>query len=114
MEQVCTHADQIQDVSPLSEGCADCVAQGDKWVHLRMCSTCGYVGCCDDSKNRHAGQHFHTTKHAIVASMVSGEVWRYCYIDEMFLNGGDEVAGAEDIPEKSKLPVPQYELVCAN
>ena len=72
---VCTHLDQIQAVTPESEGCAECIALGDTWVQLRMCMICGYVGCCDDSKNRHAAQHFHETNHPIVKSLEPGEGW---------------------------------------
>ena len=35
---------------------------GDTWVHLRLCLTCGHVGCCDSSKNKHATKHFHATE----------------------------------------------------
>ena len=54
----CPHLDQIHDVSPNTpEGCEECLATGDEWVHLRMCLSCGHVGCCDSSKNRHATKH---------------------------------------------------------
>lgn len=59
----CSHADQIRDVTRGSEGCGQCLARGDTWVHLRMCMTCGQVGCCDSSKNKHA--HKHETRSAI-------------------------------------------------
>ena len=62
--------------------CADCVALGDNWVHLRVCQQCGYVGCCDSSKNKHATQHFHATQHPVVASAEPGEQWLWCYADE--------------------------------
>jgi uncharacterized UBP type Zn finger protein len=51
-------------------------------VHLRLCETCGHVGCCDDSKNKHASAHFHATNHPVIRSLEPGEHWRYCYIDE--------------------------------
>ena len=85
----CTHLDQIKAVNPSSEGCVDCIALRDSWVHLRMCSTCGYVGCCDDSKNKHASQHFNKTNHPIVKSLEPGEGWRWCYIDQIFLDQDD-------------------------
>jgi Zn-finger in ubiquitin-hydrolases and other protein len=53
----CGHLDQIRDVTRGSAGCEQCLALGDSWVHLRMCMTCGQVGCCDSSKNKHAHRH---------------------------------------------------------
>jgi uncharacterized UBP type Zn finger protein len=81
----CTHRDQIRDVSPASEGCAACIELDDSWMHLRMCLICGHVGCCDNSKNRHATQHFHTTGHPIIRSAEPGENWMWCYIDQVLL-----------------------------
>ena len=81
----CTHLDQIRDVTPASQGCADCITLGDTWVHLRMCMTCGYVGCCDDSKNKHAARHYKDTGHPIVRSIEPGEDWIWCYVDEVGL-----------------------------
>ena len=79
----CTHLDQIQEVTPNSSGCAECIALGDSWIHLRMCRICGHVGCCDESKNRHAQQHFHETDHPIIKSLEPGEGWSWFYIDEI-------------------------------
>lgn len=78
----CTHRDQIADVAPSSRGCEECLRKGDRWVHLRMCLSCGHVGCCDSSKNRHATAHFWATNHPIVRSFEPGESWRWCYVDE--------------------------------
>jgi uncharacterized UBP type Zn finger protein len=77
----CTHTDQIQPVAPSGEGCAECLQLGDSWVHLRICLTCGHVGCCDSSKNKHATAHYRGTRHPIVQSFEPGEDWRWCYID---------------------------------
>jgi uncharacterized UBP type Zn finger protein len=79
---MCLHLDQIRDVTPSATGCEECLAIGDTWVHLRLCLTCGHVGCCDNSKNRHASKHFRATQHPIVRSFERGETWRWCYIDE--------------------------------
>lgn len=84
-EQVCTHLDKIQAVTPGSQGCEDCLKTHDQWVHLRICQTCGYVGCCDNSKNKHATQHFHKTGHPIIQSFEPGETWRWCFVDEVIL-----------------------------
>jgi uncharacterized UBP type Zn finger protein len=83
MVNACTHLALIQDVTPSSEGCEDCLKVGDTWVHLRLCKICGHVGCCDDSKNQHARNHFKTTQHPIIESFEPGEEWGYCYIDEI-------------------------------
>ena len=77
----CTHLDQIQDVSPSAEGCEDCLKLGDRWVHLRICLICGYVGCCDNSKNKHATKHAHSTGHPLIQSLEPGETWLWCYVD---------------------------------
>jgi len=79
----CTHADTIDDVTPTSQGCEDCIPLGDAWVHLRMCMGCGHVGCCDSSKNRHATAHFHASTHPLIQSYEPGEDWWWCYIDEV-------------------------------
>ena len=85
MEAECTHLDQIQDVEPSADGCEDCLKTGDQWVHLRICLICGHVGCCDNSKNKHATQHFHDTGHPLIQSIQPGETWRWCYIDKAWL-----------------------------
>jgi MFS family permease len=100
MERTCTHLNQIKDVSPQSEGCADCLALGDTWVHLRQCLTCGYVGCCDDSKNKHASQHFHQTNHPLIKSLEPGDDWQWCFVDQMFVppQGSPLSAGGDGKP----------------
>jgi uncharacterized UBP type Zn finger protein len=85
MADQCTHLDQIRAVGPQSRGCEECLRMGDSWVHLRMCLTCGNVGCCDSSKNRHATKHFHATSHPLIRSLEPGEEWAWCYVDEVGL-----------------------------
>jgi uncharacterized UBP type Zn finger protein len=82
MPAYCTHVDPSGAVEPTSRGCAECLASGDTWVHLRLCLTCGHVGCCDSSKNRHATRHFHGTQHPVMRSLEPGETWGWCYVDE--------------------------------
>ena len=82
----CTHTDQIRDVKPRTTGCEECLKTGDAWVHLRLCLTCGHVGCCDSSKNKHATKHFHSAHHPVMRSFERGEVWGWCYIDEVELD----------------------------
>jgi uncharacterized UBP type Zn finger protein len=79
----CTHLDRIREVTPAADGCVDCLATGDSWVHLRVCLSCGYVGCCDSSPNRHASAHASTTGHPIVQSFEPEEDWFWCYVDEV-------------------------------
>ncbi len=78
----CKHVSEIRDVNPSSYGCEECLKIGSQWVHLRLCLTCGHVGCCDSSPNKHATKHFHTTKHPIMQSFEPGESWRWCYVDQ--------------------------------
>jgi uncharacterized UBP type Zn finger protein len=58
---------------------------GDTWVHLRMRLICGHVGCCDQSPNCHATEHFHATGHPVIRSFEPGEDWRWCYVDEVLV-----------------------------
>lgn len=81
----CNHVDQIRDVTPSGEGCRPCLEVGDRWVHLRLCLTCGEVGCCDDSKNRHARRHAREQGHPLIISFEPGEDWIWCYEDETLL-----------------------------
>ncbi len=81
----CTHRDQIRAVTPSSDGCEECRKLGDTWVELRLCLVCGYVGCCETSKNRHSLAHFRRTAHPIIQTMQPGQRWRWCYIDEVYL-----------------------------
>jgi monovalent cation/hydrogen antiporter len=83
----CEHVAQVrEDVEPgTPAGCAECLRSGDHWVHLRLCMSCGHVGCCDSSPNRHATAHFHASDHPIVRSFEPGEAWRWCYVDELLV-----------------------------
>ncbi|HEX9070208.1 MAG TPA: UBP-type zinc finger domain-containing protein [Ktedonobacterales bacterium] len=85
MATTCTHLDTIREVTPSGDGCKECLEMGDTWVHLRLCLECGHVGCCDNSKNKHATKHFHATGHPIIQSFQPGEDWRWCYVDEIYL-----------------------------
>jgi len=86
----CPHLEQIQVVKPRTKGCEDCSKTGDLWNQLRVCLTCGYVGCCDDSKNQHATKHFQQTQHPLIRSLEPGEHWVWCYPDKMYF---DKVPG---------------------
>jgi uncharacterized UBP type Zn finger protein len=81
---VCTHLDRVLVPRPDEvAGCVDCLAIGATWVHLRVCRTCGHVGCCDSSPNRHATAHARSSEHPIVTSVEPGELWSYCYEDDV-------------------------------
>lgn len=80
----CVHLDETSSAEPRTlEGCEECLAGGTRWVHLRVCDSCGHVGCCDSSKMRHATGHFRTTGHPVIHSLEPGETWRWCYADEV-------------------------------
>lgn len=82
-KRTCTHLDQIRDVEPRTRGCEECLQMGSTWVHLRMCLLCGHVGCCDQSRNKHAARHFRETGHPLMRSIEPGENWIWCYVDEV-------------------------------
>lgn len=83
MTRICTHLKQPPKISTTkTHVCGDCIKTGDSWVHLRMCTECGHVGCCDSSKNKHATKHYHSTKHPVIRSIEPGETWTWCYVDE--------------------------------
>jgi uncharacterized UBP type Zn finger protein len=83
----CTHLDtaQVTELPGPPLGCEECLKTGDSWVHLRMCLSCGKVGCCDSSPNRHATAHFHEKGHPLIRSAEPGEAWAWCYVDEVGL-----------------------------
>jgi uncharacterized UBP type Zn finger protein len=81
---VCAHLDQVRVPKPDAvEGCAECLRTGGQWVHLRVCRSCGEIGCCNDSPNRHAGKHAQSTGHPIMSSVEPGEDWSWCFVDEV-------------------------------
>ena len=83
MTQQCTHLDQIAITQTDTHVCEECITMGDRWVHLRLCLVCGHVGCCDDSKNKHATRHFQHAGHPLMRSIEPGERWVWCYVDEV-------------------------------
>lgn len=86
MSTQCAHLDHVRAVTPgTPNGCEECLAIGSRWVHLRLCLECGHVGCCDDSPNKHATKHFHSSKHPVIRSFERGEDWGWCYVDQLFL-----------------------------
>jgi len=82
---LCSHVDQIVllELPDRIEGCEECLAIGSSWVHLRMCQSCGRIGCCDSSPNRHASRHASASGHSVARSVEPGEDWSWCYVDEI-------------------------------
>ena len=83
-DKPCSHLELIRITEPVSAECAPCVASGDIWPALRMCLICGFVGCCDTSKNRHMAGHHAETGHSIFRSINGDEGWIWCYDDDAF------------------------------
>jgi uncharacterized UBP type Zn finger protein len=81
----CDHLSGLQPAPPRAKGCEECIAAGTRWVHLRVCLTCGHVGCCDSSPGRHATSHFHETRHPVMTSFEPGERWAWCFVDNVDL-----------------------------
>jgi hypothetical protein len=101
MAKNCSHLGTIKKVTPSALGCEECLATGSPWVHLRICRTCGHVGCCDDSPNRHAHKHFHTTQHPIIEGYDPPEHWGWCYVDEYAFDLSDD-------PTPQRGPIPRF------
>ncbi len=99
MAEECHHAAGVRRVTPSALGCEECLKTGSTWVHLRLCRTCGHVGCCDDSPNRHATRHFQATGHPIIEGYDPPEGWGWCYVDEVFLDLSDDMT-----PQNGPLP----------
>lgn len=82
----CEHIKEIKDVNPKTENCEECEKLGLHWVELRLCLTCGHVGCCDSSEGKHARKHFEETKHPIIKSLpLSDNSWIWCYVDNDYV-----------------------------
>ncbi|MFE1646004.1 UBP-type zinc finger domain-containing protein [Microbacterium sp. P01] len=96
-------------VPPSGSGCVECDASGSWWVHLRRCAECGHVGCCDDSLNRHATAHFHSTRHRYMQSFEPGEDWYWDYVEETMLDG-PRLAPPEHHPASQTVPGPAERL----
>jgi CPA1 family monovalent cation:H+ antiporter len=73
--------DYPQPLTPT--GCEECLRDGTQWVHLRLCMTCGHVGCCDSSTEKHGTRHYAESGHPVMRSFEPGEAWRWCFVDEV-------------------------------
>jgi uncharacterized UBP type Zn finger protein len=101
----CTHLESVEitQLPESVEGCADCLGAGGKWCELRICLTCGHVGCCDSSPNRHATAHAKSSGHPIVRTAQPGEDWSWCYVDEVGMRI-DQLEGEPTIPPSPLCP----------
>lgn len=99
MRKQCSHAAQIAHVVPSAAGCEECLKSGSAWLHLRLCRSCGHVGCCDDSPHRHATAHFHATGHPIIEGYDPPEGWGWCYVDQVMFD-----LGADTTPQRGSIP----------
>ncbi len=86
MGDLCEHLDGLSAADfpePMTPGaCAECLVEGTSWVELRECQACGHVGCCNSSVGTHAAKHYHSTNHPVMRSVMPGDTWSWCYIDE--------------------------------
>lgn len=99
-------ADQLDAaVPPSGDGCVECDRDGGWWVHLRRCTACGHIGCCDQSLARHATAHFRETGHRYIRSFEPGESWFWDYVDEAYIEG-PELAPPQSRPESQPSPGP--------
>src|SRR5450631_1247196 len=101
MAKGCTHIAGIRSVTPSALGCEECLKSGSEWLHLRICRSCGHVGCCDDSPHKHATKHFHATQHPVIEGYDPPEGWGWCYVDEVLFDLSDRIT-----PHNG--PIPRY------
>ena len=94
----CEHGDGVRTVIPATLGCEECLKSGDWWVHLRLCRSCGHVGCCDESPNRHATRHFEASGHPIIEGYDPPEGWGWCYVDDRFVDLPNQTPQRGPIP----------------
>jgi uncharacterized UBP type Zn finger protein len=85
MPDPCEHYADLQQVTARANGCEECLALGATWTELRVCLSCGHVGCCEDSKHTHALKHFQATGHPMLASFERGETWSWCYAHRRYM-----------------------------
>ncbi|CAN5820041.1 cation:proton antiporter [soil metagenome] len=96
----CGHGAMSRAVLPRATGCVDCLREGGKWLHLRTCLSCGYVGCCDSSPRRHARAHANVDSHPLMASAEPGETWAYCFVDHVLVEAPAEVPHERSLPPR--------------
>jgi hypothetical protein len=99
------HVDIDPTVEPSGTGCVECLASGGWWFHLRRCTRCGHIGCCDSSPQQHASRHAHASGHTVITSFEPGEDWFWSFAtDEGF--AGPELAPPHEHPLDQPAPGP--------
>ena len=93
-------------VSPSGTGCEECEAAGGWWLHLRRCTQCGHIGCCDNSPSQHATGHFKATGHPVIRSFEPGEGWFWSYPSEDYYETGPELVAPQHHPVDQPVPGP--------
>ena len=104
MADTCTHLDAIETKKASGLGCVECLESGGRWMHLRRCTRCAHVGCCDSSPNKHATGHFHSTGHPIIQSYEPDEDWLWCNLDELGFELDDQMESVSHPPGWSPGP----------
>jgi Zn-finger in ubiquitin-hydrolases and other protein len=100
VSRTCSHHDLIRTVTPSALGCEEYLKTGSWWVHLRICRSCGHVGCCDQSPGKHATKHFQASGHPIIEGYDPPEGWGWCYVDDTFIE--------LDHPTQQLGPIPRF------
>ena len=86
----CEHfVQKTPDILPNTKGCQECEVEKTPWVAIRMCLTCGHVGCCDSSVGRHATKHFKDTGHSVMEAV--GGAWKWCYVHKEYLKKNSRI-----------------------
>lgn len=93
-------------VPPSGTGCVECDAAGGWWIHLRRCTQCGHIGCCDSSPSQHASAHAAATGHPIITSFEPGEDWFWSFQESAFYEGGPTLTPPTSHPEDQTIPGP--------
>lgn len=94
----CSHLDSIRTVTPSARGCEECLQIGQEWFHLRVCRSCGHVGCCDQSPGQHATKHWRATRHPIIEGYDPPEGWGWCFPDDEMVELPDQTPQLGPIP----------------
>jgi len=94
------------EVPPSGTGCVECLAANGWWVHLRRCTQCGHIGCCDTSPMQHARKHAAETGHPIIRSFEPGEDWFWDFSAEAYAEG-PVLAPPEHHPVSQPVPGPE-------
>jgi len=94
-------------VEPSGTGCVECEANGGWWLHLRRCTQCGHIGCCDTSPSQHATAHANETGHPVIRSFEPEETWFWSYSEKGFYETGPELAGPDCHPREQPVPGPR-------